>query len=175
MSRVQKAVEADYCFAAVWQCTTPELRQEIADFWLRNGALSSAEKAHQRASQAIITMRESNGVLAAVSSAVLSVIPRLQQPLYYYRTFCAEAHRGNGTSIAMMKASQQALHDYNLGLPEPEAIGMHIEVENDMIAKHYPQAHWPQTGFRFIGYSPQGHVVRAYYFPGFALKPRHVR
>jgi hypothetical protein len=172
MAKNTASADTDYHFESVWQTTTPQQREEVAQFWVANGAVTSLQKAADRASEVVVSMRDSTGALAAVSTAVLAVIPRLQQPLYYYRTFCAEAHRGNRTSLAMMKASQKTLLEYNLSLREPEAIGMHVEVENAMIAQQYPQAHWPQTGFRFIGYSPQGHVVRAYYFPGFILKPK---
>ncbi len=164
-----------YRFESVWQNVSPELQQEILAFWVNNGAVSAADELAARAKQAIIVMRAEDGGIAAVSTAVLEIIPRLQQPLYYYRTFCAVAHRGNGTSMGMMKASQTALHQYNLMLPEPESIGIHIELENALMAKQYPTAHWAQTRFNFIGYSPSGHVVRAYYFPGFTLKPRPAR
>jgi hypothetical protein len=69
----------------------------------------------------------------------------------------------------MMKASQQALHDYNLTLDKPKAIGILIEIENNLISSHYNEAFWPPTGFSFIGYSPRGFILRAYYFPGFVL------
>jgi hypothetical protein len=172
MAKNTVSAETKYHFESVWQSTTPQKKEEVAQFWVTNGAVTSLQKAADRASEIVVLMRDSTGALAAVSTAVLAVIPRLQQPLYYYRTFCAEAHRGNHTSLAMMKASQKTLHEYNLTLPEPEAIGIHVEVENEMLANHYQTARWPQTGFNFIGYSPSGHVVRAYYFPGFNLKPK---
>ena len=40
----------------------------------------------------------------------------------------------------MMQASQKALLNYNLGLEKPEAIGIFIEIENQMIAGHYNAA-----------------------------------
>lgn len=162
----------EFQYQVVWKKITPELTQEIVEFWSVEKALPIRENPEARAQQAVVVMRDSNGKIAAVSTAVLSIIPRLQQPLYYYRTFCAEAYRGMGTSIPMMKACQKALHEYNLGLPDPESIGIHIKLENEMLTKHYNMAHWQQTGFNFMGYTPRGHVVRAYYFPGFILKPR---
>lgn len=148
---------------------TPELAQEIIAFWTEEKALPKDEKPEVRAQQAVIAMRDEQGKIAAVSTAVIRVIPRLRQPMYYYRTFCAEQYRGKNTSIPMMKASQQALLDYNLTLDKPKAIGILIEIENNLIASHYNEAFWPQTGFSFIGYSPRGFILRAYYFPGFVL------
>ena len=155
---------------------TPELAQEIIAFWTEEKALPKDAKPERRAQQAVIAMRDEQGKIAAVSTAVIRVIPRLRQPMYYYRTFCAEQYRGKNTSIPMMKASQQALLDYNLALENPSAIGILIEIENNMIAEHYNEAFWPQTGFSFIGYSQRGLILRAYYFPGFVLmKPAPIR
>lgn len=163
-------------YDVVWKKITPELSQEIIEFWTAENALPKTEKPEQRAQQAVIAMRDEQGKLAAVSTAVLRVSPRLRQPLYYYRTFCAEKFRGKNTSIPMMQSSQKALLSYNLGLEKPEAIGVLIEIENQMIAGHYNEAFWPQTGFSFIGYSPRGLILRAHYFPGFALmKPAPLR
>jgi hypothetical protein len=172
----RKKLIMTFTFDPIWKKITPELSQEIIDFWTAENALPKTEKPELRAQQAIIAMRDEQGKLAAVSTAVLRVIPRLRQPLYYYRTFCAEKFRGNNTSIPMMHASQKSLLDYNLSLEKPEAIGMFIEIENQMIAGHYNAAFWPQTGFSFIGYSPRGLILRAHYFPGFVLmKPAPLR
>lgn len=163
-------------FDAVWKKITPQLSQEIIEFWAAENALPKTEKPELRAQQALIVMRDEQGKLAAVCTAVLRVTPRLRQPLYYYRTFCAEKYRGKNTSIQMMQASQKTLLDYNLGLEKPEAIGIFIEIENQMIDGHYNAAFWPQTGFSFIGYSPRGLTLRAHYFPGFVLmKPAPLR
>ena len=165
-----------FTFDPIWKKITAELSQEIIEFWTAENALPKTEKPEQRAQQAVIAMRDEQGQLAAVCTAVIRVTPRLRQPLYYYRTFCAEKFRGKNTSIPMMQASQKALLNYNLGLEKPEAIGIFIEIENQMIAGHYNKAFWPQTGFSFIGYSPRGLILRAYYFPDFALmKPAPLR
>jgi hypothetical protein len=158
-----------FTYEDIWQKITPELAQEIIAFWTEEKALPKVEKPEDRAQQAVIAMRDEQGKIAAVSTAVNRVSPRLRQPLYYYRTFCAEKYRGKNTSIPMMKASQQALLDYNLKLAKPESIGILIEIENNLIASHYNEAFWPPTGFSFIGYSQRGLVLRAYYFPGFLL------
>ncbi len=163
-----------FTYDAVWKKISPALSDEIIAFWRAENALPGHDDLAKRAQQVVVVMRDEQGKIAAVSTAILDVIPRLQQPLYYYRTFCAEAHRNNRTSIPMMKASQQALLAYNLALQSPESIGLHIEIENDFISSHYNMAFWPQTGFSFIGYSPRGLVVRAYYFPNVALKPKPV-
>lgn len=159
-----------YQYQTVWKKVSPELAAEITGFWIDAKALPKGSDPGERAQQVAVIMRDGSGAIAALSSAVPDVVPRLRQVLYCYRTLCAAGHRGNHTSLTMLQCSQKALLEYNQSLPQPEAIGIYMEIENRMIAEHYDEAFWPRTGFSFIGYSPRGLVLRAYYFPGFKLQ-----
>lgn len=159
-----------YKYETVWKNVGPDLAAEITEFWIKEKALPKGADADARAQQVVVVMRDDGGAIAALSSAVPDVVPRLRQVLYCYRTLCAAGHRGNRTSFTMLQNSQKALLEYNQGLPQPEAIGIYMEIESRMIAEHYDEAFWPRTGFSFIGYSPRGLVLRAYYFPGFKLQ-----
>jgi hypothetical protein len=160
-----------YQYQTVWKAVSQELAAEITAFWRQEKALPKGADPDGRAQQVVVVMRDADGAIAALSSAVPGVVPRLRQVLYSYRTLCAAGHRGNHTGFAMLQSSQNALLEYNQGLSKPEAIGIYMEIENRMIADHYNEAFWPRTGFSFIGYSPRGLVLRAYYFPGFKLQP----
>lgn len=160
-----------YQYQPVWKNVSPELAAEITAFWVQEKALPKGSDAEGRAQQVVVIMRDNSGAIAALSSAVPGVVPRLRQVLYCYRTLCAAEHRGKHTSFTMLQLSQKALLEYNQTLAQPEAIGIYMEIENRMIADHYNEAFWPRTGFSFIGYSPRGLVLRAYYFPGFKLQP----
>lgn len=160
-----------YQYQNVWKQVTPALAEEITAFWIAEKALPRNAKPDARAQQVVVVMRDDDGSIAAVSSAVPRVVPRLRQVLYYYRTFCAEKHRRNNTSIPIMQATQNALRDYNLGLAKPEAIGIIIEIESTYINQRYPEAFWPATMFSFIGYSPRGLPLRVHYFTDFKLQP----
>ncbi len=160
-----------YQYETVWKKVSPELAAEITAFWTDAKALPKGADPHERAQQVAVIMRDANGTIAALSSVVAHAVPRLRQVLYCYRTLCAAAHRGNHTGLTMLQCSQKALLEYNQSLPQPEAIGIYMEIENRLIAEHFNEASWPRTGFNFIGYSPRGLVLRAYYFPGFKLQP----
>lgn len=161
-----------YQYQTVWKQITPELIKELTDFWVRENALPKGAQPARRAEQVVIVMRDdADGSIVAVSSVIARVVPRLRQVLYYYRTFCAEKHRRNNTSIPIMQATQKALRDYNLALPKPEAIGIIVEIESTYINQRYPEAFWEATKFGFIGYSPRGLPVRVHYFTDFKLQP----
>ncbi len=162
--------KSEYRYQNVWQKVSEELSAEIVAFWKAESALPANGNPVNRAQQTVVVMRGKGGEIAAISTAILQTIPRLRQPMYYYRTFCAEKHRNNNTSIPIMLESQKALHEFNLGLEKPESIGILIEIENELISTHYSQAFWPPTQFSFIGYSQRGMVLRAHYFPDFRLQ-----
>lgn len=159
-----------YQFQNVWKKLTPELITEITEFWAKEKALSKDAQPAKRAEQVVVIMRDKNNKLAAVSTAMAKVVPRLRQTLYYYRTFCAEKHRLNNTSVGMLQASQKALLEYNQGKEKPDAIGVILEIEHKAIHARFNEATWTKTSFCFIGYSPRGLPLRVYYFPGFKLQ-----
>ena len=47
-----------FTFDAVWKKITPQLSQEIIEFWAAENALPKTEKPELRAQQAVIAMRD---------------------------------------------------------------------------------------------------------------------
>ena len=162
--------KSEYRYENVWQKVSEELVAEILAFWTAESALPAKQDAAERAMQTVMVMRAKDGTIAAISTAVLKIIPRLGQPLYYYRTFCAAAHRGRHTMIDMLGRAQDALFEYNRGKAEPDAIGVILELESAMLSGHYDEAHNTATGYVFIGRSPRGFNLFVRYFSGFRLK-----
>lgn len=162
--------KSEYRYENVWQKVNEQLAAEIEAFWKAESALPADEEPGKRARQAVLLMRDADGAIAAISTATVKRIPRLQQPLYYYRTFCAEKHRGRRTMLDMLGHCQDALREYNTGMDNPEAIGMLIELESAMLAGRYDEAQNTETGFTFIGQSPRGFNLFVRYFPGFKLQ-----
>lgn len=167
---MKKKHKSEYLFQNVWQKINGQLSAEIMAFWKAESALPADEDAGKRAKQVVVVMRDAVGAIAAISTVAIKRIPRLQQPLYYYRTFCAEQHRGRHTMLDMLSHCQDALKEYNTGLDTPEAIGMLIELESKMLSGRYDEAQNTETGFSFIGQSPRGNNLFVRYFPGFKLQ-----
>ena len=59
--------------------------------------------------------------------------------------------------------------DPETALPEPESLGVLIELESALLASHYTQAHVAAADSTFIGYSPRGLQLRVSYFEGARL------
>jgi len=152
----------------VWKQITPELEAELVKFWTSNKAIGAEDDAAKRAKQVVCVARNDKGELVGVSTAQPRIVPRLRQPMYYYRNFIAESARGHKLAPEFLEQSKQALQDYNLGLSKPLCLGMIIELENKGLAAHRNEAQWKE-GFTFIGYSPKGMTLRVWYFEGVRL------
>jgi len=152
----------------VWKKVTPELEAELVQFWTSHNAIGDEKDAAKRAKQVVCVARDEAGKLVGASTAHPRIVPRLRQPMYYYRNFIAESARGQQLAPEFLEQSKQALQAYNLGLSKPLCLGIIIELENKGLAAHRNEAQWKE-GFTFIGYSPKGLTLRVWYFEGVKL------
>jgi hypothetical protein len=159
----------DYNFETVWNVCSPALIEEVIAFWTAENALPTEDDPAVRAGQTVVVARDRDGGIAGTCTAYLRVVPRLGQPMYYYRMFFSSGHRRKYSIIPMMKEAQKALSAYNSGLPKLESLGVVLEVENANLRSHTTPT-WP-LGFNFIGYSPRSLPLYAYYFPDAKLLP----
>ena len=155
--------------ATVWKQITPELKAELLEFWERNRAIGDADRARQRASQAVCVARDADGSLCAVCTAVVRVLPQIGEPLYYFRLFFAKSVRGQGQVVPMFNRARAVLQDYNAALARPESIGMLVELESRHLSAVHRRAHVDEGDSFFIGYSLRGLQLRASYFKGAML------
>ena len=154
----------------VWKNITPELEAELVEFWTSNKAIGDATQAAERAKQVVCLVRSEQGAIVGVSTVQPRIVPRLRQPMYYYRNFIVADYRGKQLAAPFLKKTQDVLQEYNLALPKPNCLGIIIELENTSLAAHRNEAQWKE-GFTFIGYSPKGLHLRVCYFDGVKLFP----
>ena len=154
---------------AVWKQVTPELKAELLDMWQRNNALRNPALAAARAEQAVCIARDEAGRIVAVGTAVVRVLPRLRQPMYYYRQFFAAEVRGQKQTVPFFTRAKEILEAYNASLGTAESLGLLLELENPQLAARYNMAQGETT--TFIGYSPRGLQLRVSYFKDAILLP----
>lgn len=155
----------------VWKQVTPALRDELIGFWAANGALVDRQKAAARAAQAVVVARDGDGALTGVATCVLRVLPRLRQPMYYYRHFFAASMRGQRLTKEVANKVKEVLQAYNAGLAKPEAIGVLIELESKLLDDAYQVPYSADVDYTFIGYSPRGYKLYVTYFKEARLGP----
>lgn len=155
----------------VWKNVTSAISGELIDLWSRHKAIDDPDRARERASQAVCVTRDGNGAICGVGTAIVRVLPRLRQPMYFYRQFFAPEFRGQRQAVAFLNSARQLLQDYNASLEKPESLGVLLELENPMLARHYTRAYEPVADSTFIGYSPKGQQLRVSYFDEARLLP----
>lgn len=155
----------------VWKQVTPELEQELLGFWGEHNAIADETLARRRAAQAVCIVRDQNGFVRGVATAVVRVLPRLRQPMYYFRMFFSPGLRGHRQFLPVFRSARAILQEHNASLERPESLGLLLELENDKLGKAYPRAHEPDFGAVFIGYSPRGLQLRVSYFDDAELLP----
>jgi hypothetical protein len=156
----------------VWKRIGPALGRELVELWDRTRAIADPFTAAARSNQAVCIGRDASGTIRAVGTAVLRVLPRLQEPLYYYRQYFDPQVRGQGQAMPFFLRARAVLAAHNAALPAPESLGVLLEVENAQLATRYTEAHIAAAGLTFIGYSPRGLQLRVAYFPDARLQAR---
>lgn len=152
-----------------WQSLDTLAGETIRAFWTRENANVEGEEASRRLSQVVAHVVDENGQIAAVATAVPKVLPRLGQPMYYYRCFVGNAWRSGRLVRPLLRHTQKVLEAYARAHKFP-CIGVLLELENAGFADAMQWAHWHTTGFSYIGKSPRGLDLRVAYFRGARLK-----
>jgi hypothetical protein len=166
---------ADYRYVTDWMRLDPAMGEAIRAFWLREQANVAGERATQRLNEVVAHVLDANGELTAVSTATAQILPRLGQPLYYYRCFVGRQWRSSKLVRPLLRYTQKILEDYARANAYP-CIGVLLELENEGFAETLRWAHWPGIGFSYIGVSPRGLELRLWYFRGAKLKtPEEMR
>ncbi|WP_460729753.1 hypothetical protein [Lysobacter rhizosphaerae] len=166
------STEISFETVPVWKQVTAELSAELIDLWGRSQAIPDPEQAVRRARQAVCIARDKSGAVCGVGTAVIRVLPRLRQPLYYYRQFFAPEFRGQKQAVPFLNESRKLLEEYNESLAEPESLGILLELENRQLMARYARAYEPAADSTFIGYSRRGLPLRVSYFKDARLLPQ---
>jgi hypothetical protein len=152
-----------------WQRLDAATGEAIRAFWVREHANVEGAEATRRLLEVVAHTVDENGAVAAVATATPKVLPRLGQPLYYYRCFVGKAWRTERLLRPLMRHTQKVLEAYARENDYP-CIGMLLELENQGFSDTLRRAHWTGVGFSFIGVSPRGLDLRVWYFRGARLK-----
>lgn len=158
-------------FAESWQRLQPDEADAIIAFWQREHANVEGAEAQRRVHETVVRVLGPDGGLRALSTVEPRTIPRLGQPMYYYRCFVGAASRDGKLVRPLLRASFDLLERWARARDFP-CIGVLLELENAGFAKTLQRAYWPSTQFAYIGRSVHGLDLRVRYFRGAHLKPR---
>ena len=169
MSRGETESGAQSRFVTDWPAPSASDAEAIFGFWQREGAIDDPAIAKLRLGEVVAHSLDDNGAISAVCTAVATTLPRLGQPMYYYRCFVGRAARKSRLVIALLKHARDVLEAYASERNFP-CIGIVLELENASFGRALRTPFWPRTGFTYIGRSGRGRDLRVYYFDGAQLK-----
>lgn len=162
-----------YELVSVWPTPGKDLREEVVDFWLSEGALPDRPGAEERAHQLLVVARDEHGQVAGVSTAVPALIPQLGFECFYYRMFVGRAHRTQGLRSTqlywrILRQSYEVLNGRFLQGHDPHVLGCYAEIESRSILKTHRNLVLQSGGMNavYIGHTPDGRHIRVWYFEG---------
>lgn len=145
--------------------------EKLVRFWLAENAFSTEADARRRLPEVILHAHDSAGEIAGVCTAAPMVLPRLGEPMYYYRCLIGRRWRSTVLVMSMLKRASFLLEEYAVAHAYP-CIGIVLELENGAFAKALDSPIWPnaqQRGYVYIGKSRDGLDLRIAYFRGAKL------
>ncbi len=152
-----------YRLENIWENKTPQVKEEIIDFWISEEALTE-QLAHERVNQVLLVARNVDNSIIGINSVYRQHNKQLDNDFYYYRTFIAQRARGSQIVVEMLLETRDYFEIRYIDKRETEAIGILLEVENDDLKMRLNQAIWPGSNFVYIGKNKRGDHVRIYYF-----------
>jgi hypothetical protein len=144
----------------------------IVRFWQDESGFGSEAAARRRLPEVVMHAQDANGAVVAVCTAAPMLLPKLGQPMYYYRCLIGRAWRKSVLVMVMIRRTTFLLEDYAVASDYP-CIGIVIELENERFDRTLDSPVWPnpeRRGYVYIGKSRDGLDLRVFYFRGARLK-----
>jgi hypothetical protein len=161
--------DASFNFVAHWQNESADNDAKVVEFWKSEGALAGDIKPDERLRQVILHAETADGEICAVSTAVPMTLPRLGQPMYYFRCFVGKKWRKTRLVFRVLNRSSEVLEAYARDNKYP-CIGVLLELENARFGETLQQPYWASTKFTYVGKSQRNLDLRVRYFHGARLK-----
>jgi len=148
----------------VWEDKSPELKEEIVDFWIEEKAIPQREIAEKRVDEVCLIARDAENKIISVNTVYKQYSPELKNYFYYYRTFVCPRARKYNVIGEMLFNTIDRLEERFAEKIDNETIGIFLEVENKDLKKRFNQAIWPSSNFVYVGTNQKGDHLRVHYF-----------
>lgn len=156
-------------YVAHWQTDLPDENEAVLAFWRDEKAIGDETQARQRLKEVVVHARSADGDVAGVCTAAAMTLPRLGQPMYYFRCFIGHKYRNTILFLHLWNRALEILEGYARNHDFP-CIGIVIELENSRFGENGRDPVWAKSGFTYIGKSQRGFDLRVRYFRGATLK-----
>ena len=162
--------DRDIFFEVVWERVTPELVEEVGEFWVAEGAkVGNPQELEARAQQLIVLARNEDGEIIAVNSAERRKVPGLLDNIfYYYRVFVANNYRKEGLMMSLSHKARKYLHARFVSGEDTVARGFYVEIESPILQLALKDSVMNLGGVKhsFVGVDEYGRHLRVGWFDG---------
>jgi hypothetical protein len=158
-----------FTFVTHWKQESESDDNVVSEFWKAENALAGDVKMAERLRQVVLRAQTADGKVAAVCTAIPMTLPRLAQPMYYYRCFIGKEFRKTRLVFKILVRAFDVLEEYARANGYP-CIGLLLELENSRFSDRLRTPVWPTTKFIYIGKSQRNLDLRVRYFRGAKLK-----
>lgn len=165
MTDANETTASKFDYVTHWQAGDAKKADDVLTFWRQQNAIDDESQAQQRLREVVLDTRTASGEIAAVCTAVPITLPRLAEPMYYYRCFVGTPWRQTRLVYDMMNRAFDTLEDYARANAYP-CIGVLLELENTKFGTALRRPVWPHTKFIYIGKSRRNLDLRVRYFRG---------
>lgn len=143
-----RVVFQSYVLIPVFQETTEDLRGEVVEFWMREGALRDRMEAQRRAHELVYVVRNEDQNIVGVCTTELATSARLQRSVYFLRLFIRRADRTTGLPQEVIRWAWCLLKQRT---PPGGAYGARIIGENRKLARPGMMRVFNQRGWKYLG------------------------
>jgi|APTNR8051073442_1049403.scaffolds.fasta_scaffold00032_98 hypothetical protein len=156
-------------FENVYKKVNNSTKDEIVEFWKREGGLTDESVISERLKQVVYIICDSeSGKLVGVSTAEKKRVQALNNNYFYeFRCLIDKAYRIAELDVKLSRITFDLLQsvssqDGNL------VIGIISVLENEELKQEpvWRRAVWPEIDMYFVGYTNSGNPIRVHYFKG---------
>ncbi len=153
-------------FENLWQKPDSHVHHQIQKLWKKYFPHLSDEQVEKRLKQVVFAVLTTAGEVVGVSTAFRAYVQQLKNHLYAFRFFIDPAYRIPGLTEVILVRTRDFMEEisHTDGPEDKRCIGLVTIVENERIMKYRKEAIWPASKMVYIGNSPKGYHIRAYYF-----------
>ncbi len=155
---------SDHVIATVFGRVDDALRQEVAAFWLRQGAIADAREAHRRADELVCVARNRQGEVIGVNTAYVAALGGGAERWFHYRMFVRPQDRRLALSCALVRAAVTALRAGRHALPGIR--GVALVTENPKLMRAGGRRLLAGLGWQSAGKGPHGRDLWLIAFAG---------
>jgi hypothetical protein len=151
----------------VWKKITPELQQEIVNFWMSNNMLKPETNPLERSTQVVLTVRHNNKIVGLTSADFVRFHQLNDNLFYLFRMIVLPEFRIPGIESKLIVETRDHLEAFaQTQSTNDRCIGMLTFIENPELIAKRNEAVWPASKMVFIGKDKAGRPIRVYYFKG---------